>query len=238
MTEKSKLKPELHDGHRQRMRQKYKAGGGAAMADHELLEMLLFHSIPRANTNEIAHRLLDHFGTLTGVLQADLHELSAVEGVGERSAQLIGLCGDLYRRADIEELKVPRYLRTLEEAGAYVLGLLDGLPKERAILLLLSADYRLLSTHVIAEGTANSTTIDEKKILKYVILSRASHYILAHNHPDPLLQASEDDEMVSLSLMQAGDLLGVNFWEHILVSDGRYLFIMQEIVKRKKFKDY
>ncbi len=220
------------------MREKYRLGGGEPLADHEFLELLLFYSIPRANTNEIAHRLLDRFSGLAGVLRADLHELSAVEGVGEKSALLIRLCGDLYRRADRNDLKEPRYIRTLDEAGEYAVDLLNGLPKERAILLLLSADFRLLATHIIADGSVNKATVDEKLVLEYTILSKASHIILAHNHPDPLLEASKEDESISLALMHTCQVLGIDFWEHILVSDGQYLFIMHEIVKRKQIKDF
>ena len=81
----------LHDGHRQRMRQQFLSHGPQSMADHELLELALFYAIPRRDTNETAHRLLEQFGSLDRVLTAPEQELEQVEGVGQNAAVLLRL---------------------------------------------------------------------------------------------------------------------------------------------------
>lgn len=235
--EKSSAKntPRLHDGHRARMHQKYRQGGGEALADHELLEMLLYYSIPRMNTNETAHCLLDRFGSLSGVLNAPFHELTAIPGVGAQSAELIRLCGDLANRAEERRNSVPRKFRDLDQVGRYLVDRLDGLSRERVVLLLFSADYRLLGSHTISDGSVSEALVDVKKIIEYAVLAKATHLVLAHNHPDPMLKASAEDESLSLSLMRTCAAVGLNLWEHILVSDGDYLCILREILKRKPY---
>lgn len=217
------------------MREKFRQGGGEALADHEILEMLLFYSIPRINTNETAHRLIDHFGSLSGVLNAKRHELTAVPGIGEQSADLICLMAELYRRTDGEDSKAPRYLRDLDEVGRYLVKQLDGLSRERVLLLLLTADYRLIATHQISEGSVNESSVDVRQIMEYAIMAKATHIVLAHNHPDPMLTPSQADESVSISLMHAASVMGINLWEHILVSDGKYVFILRELLSRMPY---
>ena len=94
----------LHDGHRQRSKRRYLALGAEGMEDHQLLELLLFYAIPRQDTNETAHRLIQRFGSLQGVLHAAPEELTSVEGVGENVAVLVRLVGDMALRARCSSL--------------------------------------------------------------------------------------------------------------------------------------
>lgn len=111
----------LHDGHRQRKRQQFLSHGPESMADHELLELALFYAIPRRDTNETAHRLLDQFGSLDRVLSAPEQELEKVEGVGQGAAvllRLMGSIGDRARRPGREE----KIVASVDQAGAYWTG--------------------------------------------------------------------------------------------------------------------
>ena len=213
------------------MREKLRAGGGEALADHELLEMLLFYSIPRVNTNETAHRLLDRFGGMSGLMNAKRYELLTVPGIGEQSADLILLMSEFYRRTASESDKVPTVFKDLDDVGRYVVRLLDGLSRERVIVLLLSTDYRLIATHQISEGSVNCAKVDIRQIMEYAILAKAANIVLAHNHPDPILEPSKEDESVSISLMHAASTMGINLWDHVLVADGKYLLILREMLK-------
>ena len=205
--------------------------GFASFADHEILEMLLFYSIPRVNTNETAHRLIDRFGSMAGLMNAKRHELLTVPGIGEQSADLILLMSEYYHRTASEADKVPTSFKDLDDVGRYAVKLLDGLSRERVIVLLLTNDYRLIATHQISEGSVNCSDVDIRQIMEYAILAKASHIVLAHNHPDPILIPSREDESVSISLMHAASTLGINLWEHVLVSDGKYLLILREMLK-------
>ena len=213
------------------MREKLRSGGGEALADHEILEMLLFYSIPRVNTNETAHRLLDRFGSMAGLMNAKRHELLTVQGIGEQSADLILLMAEYYHRTASEADKVPTVFKDLDDVGRYVVRLLDGLSRERVIVLLLTTDYRLIATHQISEGSVNCSRVDIRQIMEYAILAKAANIVLAHNHPDPILEPSKEDESVSISLMHAASTMGINLWDHVLVADGKYLLILREMLK-------
>ena len=217
------------------MREKFRGGGGEALADHEIVEMLLFYSIPRINTNETAHRLIDRFGGLKGLLAAKRHELTAVPGIGEQSADLVGLLAELYRRADREADQEPTQFKDLDEVGRYLVSQLDRLPRERVLVLLLSADHRLITTHKISEGSVNKSNVDIRQIMEYAIMAKATHIVLAHNHPDPILTPSEADESVSFALLHAATVMGINLWEHVLVSDGKYYFILRDLLDRTRY---
>ena len=131
----------LHDGHRQRKRQQFLSHGPESMADHELLELALFYAIPRRDTNETAHRLLDQFGSLDRVLSAPEQELEKVEGVGQGAAvllRLMGSIGDRARRPEREE----KIVASVDQAGAYFLRLLDGQRTEQLYQLCVDAKGR------------------------------------------------------------------------------------------------
>ena len=99
----------------------------------------------------------------------------------------------------------------------------------------MPADFRLIATHQISEGSVNESNVDVRQIMEYAIMAKASHIVLAHNHPDPMLMPSQADESVSISLMHAASIMGINLWEHVLVSDGKYLFILRELLSRKPY---
>ena len=96
-----------HAGHRERLRKRYAENGFAGFAEHEILELLLTFAIPRVNTNPQAHRLIDRFGSLTGVLEADQKELQAVEGIGPQAATLLSMMLPLLREYQQKKL-LPR----------------------------------------------------------------------------------------------------------------------------------
>ena len=137
----------LHDGHRQRKRQQFLSHGPESMADHELLELALFYAIPRRDTNETAHRLLDQFGSLDRVLSAPEQELEKVEGVGQGAAvllRLMGSIGDRARRPGREE----KIVASVDQAGAYFLRLLDGQRTEQLYQLCVDAKGKVLAQNL------------------------------------------------------------------------------------------
>ena len=127
----------LHDGHRQRAKERYCQVGADALADHELLELALFYAIPRQDTNETAHRLLKRFRSLQGVLQASPEELEQVEGVGKNAALLLHLMADISQRARITSLP-EKILNSPDRTGAYFMELLTG--QKRGLLYQVCLD--------------------------------------------------------------------------------------------------
>lgn len=219
---------DLHSGHRARMAEKYKANG-AACADHELLEMLLYYSIPRVNTNETAIRLLKRFGSFRAVLTAPIGELTAVDGVGEKSARLIRLCGDIALRAEREGKKTPRRFADLDEIGEYLVTQLNGLTRERVLVLLLNDNNELLDCENMGDGGVNVADVSIRQIMEFAILRKATKLVLAHNHPNGDHSPSDSDVTTTLQLHRACMPMDIELTEHILVADGQYHFIIKQM---------
>ena len=140
----------IHEGHRARMKKKLLENGERSLADHELLEVLLYYAIPRRDTNELAHRLLKQFGSLRGVLSAPVQELACVSGVGQQAALLLGMVPMLCRRAAQREKE--QILNSVDACGAYFTELLGSSRREMLWQVCLDGKGKVLSSRCLAEG--------------------------------------------------------------------------------------
>ena len=198
----------LHDGHRQRMRQQFLSHGPQSMADHELLELALFYAIPRRDTNETAHRLLEQFGSLDRVLTAPEQELEQVEGVGDRA-----------RRPGREE----KIVASVDQAGAYFLRLLDGQRTEQLYQLCVDGKGKVLSCRMLSQGQADMTVLSLRQAVENALLSGASGVFLAHNHPSGVALPSQADVQATVQVRDALKRLDIRLIDHIIVADGDYV---------------
>ena len=145
-----------HQGHRERLRSRYARTGADGFADYQLLELLLTYAIPRKDTNDTAHRLMDRFGGLSGVLRAETAQLSTVEGVGEGTAVFLCMLGDLNRRLSVNELKNRGgrvALTSPLSAGKYALSVLSGLGCETVMTVCLNSRREVLCSDVLQKGS-------------------------------------------------------------------------------------
>lgn len=208
----------MHDGHRERLRERYRRAGPNAFEDHELLELLLFYAIPRRDTNAIAHSLLDSFGSLSAVLYATEPELRNIEGVGGSAAMLLNLIGELNRRCALREGERV----TMETRGAvaeYCYGLLCGRKSECAYALLLDARFHLISARLISEGLPDRVALPPRKVVEAAIAHGAVHVVIAHNHPAGDSTPSPDDIELTNRVRDALQTVGISLAEHIIVTD-------------------
>ncbi len=191
----------LHAKHRARMQERVERDGLDSLAEHEALEYLLFLSIPRADTNALAHRLIQHFGDFCKVLEAEPEELMQVEGVGPKSARLTRLS-----------------LNSAETAIAYVKPLFRGVPNEQLYLILLDDACRPVQDLRIAEGVPNRVAVDTRKLLRAVARTNSTCGILAHNHPTGLAIPSEADRLTTYHIMEVTGQLGFTIMDHIIIA--------------------
>lgn len=138
----------LHDGHRQRLLQRFLREGLDGFDEHNILELLLFYAIPRKDTNELAHRLMDDFGSLAGVLDASAQELQQVEGVGENTAGFLKLLPEL-TRVYYSQKQQDLCLASTEQAGRFLLPRFIGRQEETVLLTCLDGKCRVLSCTVL-----------------------------------------------------------------------------------------
>lgn len=209
----------MHEGHRQRMRDKFKMQGGEGFLPHELLEMILFYAIPRCNTNEMAHMLIDRFGSFRGVLEADVSELMEVKGIGENAATLLKLFPVALRLYFQEpQSKVQRFDK-LSVAREFGVAQFVGNVNEDLYALLLDNQLRKIDCIHLCRGTTNHVGFDLTELYRQCLTRRVSAVILYHNHPRGLSVPSRED--VEITYQIQGKLSDVNICllEHFVISD-------------------
>ena len=210
----------MHEGHRERLRDKYLENGVEALAPHEVLELLLFFSQPRVNTNETAHRLMDAFQSFSGVLDADIESLCQIKGVGKNSALLLHLvkdCMNLYGRS--KQKKRVEILSAMA-AGHYALRMVGDQTTEGFYVICLDPDRRVLSAKKILEGSTYRVMVDVRKVVEYILDYKAHAVILVHNHPFGAIEPSDEDIALTRKLQETLRPLGISAIDHIIVGDG------------------
>lgn len=212
----------LHAGHRERVWARYQQAGLDAFAEHEILELILMQAIPRVDVNPTAHRLIDRFGSLAGVLDAPEAELREIPGVGEKAARYLHLLPAISRAYARFRGPDAAVLDTLDKAGAYLRSVFIGETEEKLYLLLLDNRMHLLGCSLLATGTVNQVNVNKRRIIELVIHSRAACVILAHNHPHGLAVASSQDRGVTAVIESLLGELGVCLVEHVIVTDHNY----------------
>ena len=216
-----------HKGHRERLKRQFRATGLEHLDDYRVLELLLFYAIPQIDTNPLAHRLIDRFGSLAGVFDASFDELYAVEGIGENAATLIKLIPSAasYYLTSTESHAHKKY-DTAEAVGKFLVNLYIGVSVETIYLLLLNNKHELIDTIKVHEGSVNSVSISPRRLIEPAIFKRASMVILAHNHPGGVAIPSSEDIHTTCTLKDSFDLVGITMLEHFVVAGNRYAPIL------------
>ena len=211
----------VHDGHRNRMRQRFMENDLNGFADHEALELLLFYAIPRGDVNPLAHALMERFGSLSGVLSAPVELLTQVEGVGERTAMLLRLVPQVAQKARLADLERER---ALQAEIAQLRELLEAHnAADQADTACLDGKGKLLACRRLGEGSASAVNLDVRKIVQNAITFCASSVILAHNHPSGVALPSEADHAATLRVKMALEAVDVRLEDHIVVADHDFI---------------
>ena len=218
MNQETKKKKNVHENHRARMRETIKKTGVGNIPDINLLEYLLFYSIPRKDTNEIAHRLLDTFGSLNGVLNASYEQLLEVEGMGESSALLISLIPGISRRYIESAEKKKINLSEPSDAMEYIKSKFFGEKREVFYMVCLDALGNLINCCKLGEGNPETVVLDKRSILESAFRNNADTVIFAHNHPDGIAAPSKEDLILTNSLSSVLSGVGIRLADHIIVA--------------------
>lgn len=223
-------KKSCHYGHRQRMRERMKNSSPAAFADHELLEILLYYTNTQRDTNGTAHELIETFGSLANVLESEQARLCDVPGVGEKSAALLSLVGELARRyavskiAGNEDRKAP--LDSPRRIIDYLLPKFFGAVKEIFYVLLLDNGMRPIDLFAVGDGSVSSVPLSVRNIAERAFTKHAAAVVLAHNHPHGPAIPSKDDIALTHSIKEALALLEIPLLEHFVLSERAYAPIL------------
>ena len=217
----------IHNGHRQRLKERFRSEGLDNFDELYVLELLLFYCIPRADTNPLAHRLLDHFGSLTGVLEASPEELEKIEGMGRNASTFLSLIIQVGRYYQVKRSEPGRILTNLEDCGNYLLPHLLNRDRETVYILCLDAKCKVLCCKMVGEGSVNSANVPIRRIVEIALSANATTVILAHNHPSGLAIPSADDIQTTYRLAVALDAVEITLADHIVVSNDDYVSMVQ-----------
>lgn len=215
------MSSDVHSGHRQRMKERFLAGGLKGFSDHEVLELILFYAIPRRDVNELSHRLVETFGSYKAVFDADYEDLCAVEGIGQNAATLIKLMAEAYRRYALSDETDLFLYDSLKKVGDYAVKLYIGVSVEKLYAMLFDNQMKLLDTVMLAEGAVNAVRVSTRTICEKALKKNASSIILIHNHPSGTPYPSDDDKRFSSYLRDLLANFDIVLIDHIIVS-GRY----------------
>lgn len=217
----------IHEGHRQRLKNRFLSEGLDGFGEHEVLELLLFYCIPRRDTNEIAHKLLTRFGSLAQVMDASVKDIQSVDGIGENAAVFLKLVKAAGRAYQISSRAQKVCLNTIEECGDYLIPFLEGNRYETLYLLSLDAKCMLLNCQEIGLGGINSANVPIRHIVDMALSSNATSVVIAHNHPSGIALPSYEDIRTTNRLAQALHMVDVILTDHIIVADGDYISMTQ-----------
>ena len=207
------------EGHRERLRVRYRQGGEAALQDYELLEVLLTYAIPRRDTKPLAKKLLERFGTLARVFEADPATLEEVDGIGPQTATLISLIRPLATRFLKVRPTGKTILRSTGEAVAYFQAKLKGLPDEEVHVAFVNAKNAVTATECLQRGTVDQSAVYVRKVIERALAHKASGFILAHNHPSGDPTPSAHDRELTQAIKAAAAAVGVRFLDHLIIGD-------------------
>lgn len=216
-------KDNIHKFHRKRVREKFIKCGLQPFSDHEVLEMLLFYSISRKDTNVIAHKLIDRFGTLQAVLDAEYEDLMEVDGISDVSASLIMFYRELYKYVNTNSLEEKTDLSTNFKVCDFCCKYFYHHVEESLILITLGENRILKCVDVISKGCESETAFYPRKIIKAIVKNRATDVVIAHNHPRGLPDPSSNDTLITKKLSKMLSDIGVNVIDHVICSGDRFV---------------
>ncbi len=223
-TNENKRSADLHKGHRARMKKRFLANNGRDFSDHELLELLLFYGIPRADTNELAHKLLNEFGSLRAVCNAPTERLQKIKGIGASTALLFRLIFVIRKKMDVEKYKGKTFLADrIGNVGNYLIDYYKDSPREELCAMFLDNSLRLIDFASLSTGSVNSVCVDVRSLAKLALDKDASYVIIAHNHPAGTLNQSNEDKAITIQVQAALHAIGITLLDHIIVNDVAYM---------------
>jgi DNA repair protein RadC len=206
-----------YHGHRDRLRTRYKDHGDTALADYEILELLLFRLIPRRDTKPIAKALLERFGTLAGVFGASPALLQEVKGIGEAVAFDLKLISTVAHRTLKSELKGKQVLASWSSVIDYCHAAMAHETREQFRILFLDKRNALIADEVQQTGTVDHTPVYPREVVKRALELSATALILVHNHPSGDPTPSRADIDMTKMIVDTAKPLGITVHDHIII---------------------
>lgn len=232
-----KKEENIHEGHRERMKEEFLANGLEGMQEHRILELLLFYCVPRCDTNPLAHDLIKRYKNLAGVLDAPVDELLTFKGITKNNVGLLKMIIPLSKiYAKSKDEKIIRF-GSIEEIGDYLLREFFGFTEEKLGILCMNSSAKQLGFKIIGEGDLNSVGVSTRNIIEYTLVTKASCIVMAHNHPSGIALPSDQDIAITEQVKVALSNIGVRLVDHIIIADNDYISLYQTNKYKYIFSD-
>ena len=208
----------LNEGHRERLRTRYLKAGGDGFPDYDMMELLLTYCIQRRDVKPIARELLKRFKDIGGVMDAELHELCEVEGMGEKSALLLKLLRNLCVRYLESKMKNTDVISSPDQLENYARMKLAEFPDEVMMLICLNSKNHVIGSEIVSRGTIDYAVIYPRNVAADALRKKAAGVIIIHNHPSGVTTPSKADRKVTEDVRLALKSLEIRLLDHMIVS--------------------
>lgn len=205
-----------HGGHRDRLRERFLRDGLDSFEEHNILELLLFYPIPQKDTNELAHALLDRFGSMEGVFNAGVGQLMQVDGVGEHTALFLSLFSEM-TASYIEDRRQNEIIIGMRGITEFVVRKLTYSPTECLLIIFIDNKQCMLNWHYLQEGTVSDDNLDIRTIMRMLMGTNTTHVLLARNYLKGKCSLKKTDLSLASQVSDALRGIGVQLFDYIVV---------------------
>lgn len=232
----NKKKKNPHDGHRDRMRERFSKTGFNGMQEHEILELLLYYSVPRRDTNPLAHDLIDCFQTLSGVLEASEEQLLSVKGVTMNTATLLKMMIPLFHEYSKSSNNATR-LKDSDATSKFLRKYYTGVMNERVMVICIDSSGKVLSFETVCEGDCCSCLLNVRRLIEIALKNPlTAGVILAHNHPNGVALPSREDIDSTVELIKMLANVNVKLVDHFIIAGDEFTSMATSVNFKSIFK--
>lgn len=210
-----------HHGHRKRLRERARKEGLDSFEDHQVLELLLTYLLPYKDVNPLAHELIDKFGNLAKVLEADETSLAKVKGLGAVTANFLAMLPQILNCYEKQKVQKNAILFKPIETYEYVRKLFVGKTVEEIYLISLTPKSQVIRVDKLSSGTTSEAGIAMRSILETVSRTKSNNYIIAHNHPKGASTPSINDNNFTKALVVMLAINNIYLVDHMIIGEAK-----------------